>query len=393
MGVILGAFPESWGDVAKDLSRLKHSQLDLDDIQRRLRAFEVNTKARLGAANKVGAGKPSAKPRGGMGHLCTHCERGVHEGAICYSKLREDYMRQYPGQPSPPTPWLWRIVRAGKRLPIQWAPVIKEFGHPSQSGKPPKLLGHTRQAHCTYMDNHRKHTPSSSPQLWCADSGATKHMCKDKTLFTQYTPFHTRGYIQGATQGMTSPVVGKGQVELVQHDTSGQSHTLVLHDVLHVPTLHDNLLSLTRLDHHGLTVSMGDRQCKIENGGITYGQGTLVEGLYVLEYPGSESTLQARQAHGPLSSTPPRTATTLSTPCHKAVQWPDTTSFTQFPRSQSPTREPSVSLSHLYHHRLGHPTPVSTPCHSASWHEDCPLAYQFPLQRQDLLVSPASRAS
>jgi len=83
----------------------------------------------------------------------------------------------------------------------------------------------------------RTHYPKPAQQ-WCADSGATKHMCKGKALFTEYRPLTSPAYIQEATRSMRS-VLGKGTVEQRRHTEHG-STTLVLHHVLFVPTLHDN---------------------------------------------------------------------------------------------------------------------------------------------------------
>jgi len=46
LSVIGNALPESWDDLRKDLFRIDAAEIDLEDIQRRLKAFELNCKAK-----------------------------------------------------------------------------------------------------------------------------------------------------------------------------------------------------------------------------------------------------------------------------------------------------------------------------------------------------------
>jgi len=48
LSVVGNALPESWEDLRKDLFRIDAADIDLEDIQRRLKAFELNNKAKAG---------------------------------------------------------------------------------------------------------------------------------------------------------------------------------------------------------------------------------------------------------------------------------------------------------------------------------------------------------
>ncbi|VVA37216.1 PREDICTED: retrotransposon, partial [Prunus dulcis] len=73
---------------------------------------------------------------------------------------------------------------------------------------------------------------------WWIDTGATKHICGDKSMFSTYQEISggEQLYMGNST---TAAIVGKGKVLL--KFTSGKELTLL--DVLHVPDIRKNLVS------------------------------------------------------------------------------------------------------------------------------------------------------
>ncbi|KAL0445959.1 UNVERIFIED_CONTAM: Retrovirus-related Pol polyprotein from transposon TNT 1-94 [Sesamum latifolium] len=76
-----------------------------------------------------------------------------------------------------------------------------------------------------------------NPREWWIDTGATRHICSDKEMFSTYTPINGRKLFMG--NSATSNIVGLGKVVLKM--TSGKELTLI--DVLHVPDIRKNLVS------------------------------------------------------------------------------------------------------------------------------------------------------
>ncbi|SCZ88409.1 BZ3501_MvSof-1269-A2-R1_Chr10-2g02534 [Microbotryum saponariae] len=92
---------------------------------------------------------------------------------------------------------------------------------------------------------------------WLLDSGANRHMANDVHLFTHLQP--VKGpHVAGVAGSL--PSTGSGSVEL--NTTSGR---VAVADVLHVPSLPCNLLSVRRLDRLGFTVSFGSNVATIRN--------------------------------------------------------------------------------------------------------------------------------
>lgn len=110
---------------------------------------------------------------------------------------------------------------------------------------------------------------------WWIDSGATKHVCKDKKLFKTYEPVEegTNVYMGNSS---IAQVQGKGTIVL--EFTS--SKTLSLRDVYHVPEVRKNLVSGSILDRHGFKLVFESRRFVLSKGGVFVGKGYMCEGIF-----------------------------------------------------------------------------------------------------------------
>ncbi|KAL9420128.1 hypothetical protein AB3S75_037830 [Citrus x aurantiifolia] len=75
---------------------------------------------------------------------------------------------------------------------------------------------------------------------WIIDSGSTNHMTGCSKIFSFYSPCAGNQKIKIA-DGSLSAIAGKGSIVI--------SNTLILHNVLHVPNLSCNLLSVSKITH------------------------------------------------------------------------------------------------------------------------------------------------
>ena len=78
---------------------------------------------------------------------------------------------------------------------------------------------------------------------WMVDYGATRHICGNKSAFTSYTTVKEREEQVLVDDSRSSPVIGKGKVLLKL--TFGK--VFALNDVLHVPNICWNLVSVSML--------------------------------------------------------------------------------------------------------------------------------------------------
>ncbi|PON88964.1 hypothetical protein TorRG33x02_151930, partial [Trema orientale] len=86
----------------------------------------------------------------------------------------------------------------------------------------------------------------SNPREWWIDTGASRHVCSDKGLFTTFEPVEN-GEKLFMGNSATSEVQGLGKVVLKM--TSGKE--LTLNNVMYVPDIRKNLVSGSLLNKHG----------------------------------------------------------------------------------------------------------------------------------------------
>ena len=97
---------------------------------------------------------------------------------------------------------------------------------------------------------------------WIVDSGATCHICSSKELFQE---FQTLSQPTKITLGdsRTVEATGRGAVEVKLNLPGGKSNTGRLSEVLYVPSLAYNLLSVPKATEAGKTVMFGETRGEI----------------------------------------------------------------------------------------------------------------------------------
>lgn len=142
----------------------------------------------------------------------------------------------------------------------------------------------------------------TSINTWIVDSGATQHMTPHKHAFDSYESISGRNVFMG-DNGVVE-VTGKGSI-IVETNVEGQRRRIVVHDVLHVPKLHANLLSVGKLVSRGLVVQFNTKGCAVRTReGELIATSSMDANLYRLELKvvsGADvSCLAHTSANGPL---------------------------------------------------------------------------------------------
>ena len=108
---------------------------------------------------------------------------------------------------------------------------------------------------------------------WWIDTGATRHICSDKNMFSEYNKVvdGEKLFMGNAT---SSKVEGKGIVKM--KFTYRKIVTLV--DVLHVPNIRKNLVSGPLLSKKGFKLMFESNKFVLTKGGMYIGKGYLADG-------------------------------------------------------------------------------------------------------------------
>jgi hypothetical protein len=112
---------------------------------------------------------------------------------------------------------------------------------------------------------------------WIVDTGATRHICTNKDMFTTYEKTDGENVFMGNSASAT--VQGKGKIVLTL--TSGKLITLT--NVLHVPEMRRNLISGSLLMKAGLKLSFDSDRLVITHNGEFVGKGFCNGGLFTLD--------------------------------------------------------------------------------------------------------------
>ena len=105
--------------------------------------------------------------------------------------------------------------------------------------------------------------PSTNSQ-WILDSGATCHMCNKETMFNNLQALSVPLNVT-LGDGRNLQAVGRGNVTLKMNLPQGKVQICTLHDVLLVPQLAYNLLSITSASKRGKTTTFTETTCEIRS--------------------------------------------------------------------------------------------------------------------------------
>ncbi|KAK7287237.1 hypothetical protein RIF29_00393 [Crotalaria pallida] len=258
-GLLIEKLPESWKDYKQQLKH-KHKQLSLADLITHIIIEDTNRKElKVARAKAMGAkanlvqnkkryahnkdsghstfvptvaSNPSFKKKG-KGH-CFVCGKSGHYASVCRHRKRNE-------KPSKPNV---NLVQGDDII----AAVVSQA----------LMIANVRQ--------------------WVVDSGATRHICADRSAFTSYTSVGEGEEEVYLGDSRTASVLGKGKVLLKL--TYGK--TLSLSEVLHVPSIRANLVSVALLGKVGVKVTFESDKIVMTKNNVFVGKGYCDQGLFVL---------------------------------------------------------------------------------------------------------------
>ena len=114
----------------------------------------------------------------------------------------------------------------------------------------------------------------SNPREWYYDTGATRHICSDKGMFTTYQESKSD---EKLFMGNSSSSTVEGTGKVILRLTSGKE--LTLNNVMHVPDIRKNLISGTLLSKNGFGVNFNSDKLVLSKHGVYLGKGYVKDGL------------------------------------------------------------------------------------------------------------------
>lgn len=127
------------------------------------------------------------------------------------------------------------------------------------------------------------------------DSGATRHIFHDKTLFHTYETLSRPVRVSGFGSKLSAEAPAKGSIKF-SANINGETKVLTMTDVLHVPTARVNLVSQSQMDLKGVEAYLGQGKVVLYKNKTAFARGTLIDGLYRLDIDPIPSSLTDRIA-------------------------------------------------------------------------------------------------
>ena len=99
---------------------------------------------------------------------------------------------------------------------------------------------------------------------WCVDAGASQHMINKREFIENYREF-LKPQIVRLGDDREAKAYGKGNISVKPLNSGGICKSAELKDVLYVPALTKNLLSLSEITRKGYSISFGNKKFVILN--------------------------------------------------------------------------------------------------------------------------------
>lgn len=124
---------------------------------------------------------------------------------------------------------------------------------------------------------------------WYLDSGASNHICKDKACFRDLKPPLEQGV--RVANGAQMKEKGRGKIQKQFLDEVGQVRKFELQDVLYVPDVKANFVSVSQITKRGLEVQFEGAKAFVKRQGQIVAIAELEDGLYRLKEASISGTM------------------------------------------------------------------------------------------------------
>ena len=241
----------------------------LEEAERRLAAMNKPPETALRTSDKKKKESKKKEAKGKNKLQCWHCKKEGHMRIKCQNWLKDtDEGRTYATD----------HLESGK---AKTGPLPTPGAKGNLSPERAQVIAESHEEACW-----EAHESSRSRMDWIVDSGATRHMTPDRKAFIEYST--VKDWPVETANGTVLPGIGLGKVRLFV-SVGGRTRSVVLTDVLHVPQIRGNLISVTKLQDRGLVVETTAPPAKkaliIRRHGRKVGVASRVGNTFVLDRP------------------------------------------------------------------------------------------------------------
>lgn len=216
-------------------------------------------------------------------------------------------------------------------------------------------------------------TANIKNELWYIDSGASEHMCRDRSIMSDFVS-DNKSLIVKLANGDRLYTAGRGSVQV----TMKNGIIKTISNVYYVPNLTTNLLSVSAIIKKGFKVVFSSSNCQIYDGKVIIATATLYDGIYQLDtiestqflcnfvenknassfsgYSSADRTSKMNKSHEDrsiLTYEPKQPVAVVAMPVPACEQQQQDTHSLEF-RTNTPACKDAVASHEVWHRRLAH---------------------------------------
>ncbi len=250
--IILTALPDTWDSFISSIDPTDLDPVKLigrilqEDQRRRSRPQAGGSTALVAFKAPTISGKRPAKPKSKFrpGVTCHNCGRVGHIKPECRSPPNPSAQTYHPNSSSSTAPPAFQRNYPRPKPPGTRPGARVHFTHTDDSssqGNPPRPGGYAFAISDVFI---------ASPQdrnIWLADSGASTHVCNNRSYFKSDYEETPGQFISGAG---SIPALGRGSVDVIFINKKYDRHA-TLCDVIYAPDLPCNLVSIGSMTDAG----------------------------------------------------------------------------------------------------------------------------------------------
>lgn len=266
---LLLSLPKSFEAVVAALETIDQSKLSLEFVKARL--LDENNKRKNSGRITISSQHSTAFGTQSFRFNCYNCGRPGHKRSECRSKPKTISFNPQNKQPRNTNQYQntnnYQSTSGNRHRPMSSSHYVANMDESEE------------EAVCFVAGSVSEHTVDDHIK-WLLDSGASEHMANNEKYFFDLERLKIPIQIAVAKDKQTLTATMSGNIKILYHGT-----VITVNNVLYIPNLKFNLLSVSKLEEKGFAVMFSNGKATISRKNKVYLEAVRDEKLFVINVP------------------------------------------------------------------------------------------------------------
>ena len=252
VALFLSSLPESYRTLITALETRPEDDLTIELVKNKL--LEEYARRNNNSGDTYSSEQKALKANEGHGKAAASANPVMHKPITCFFCKKPNHVKKE----------CRKYIEWKRKNPDHKAKTVTEYVHAADDDE---------------LDLCFRACGTVLTDAWCIDSGATSHMCNSREFFTDITEHQGQVVLANGVKLPTAGI-GEGYIQCVRQN--GECQRIKITDVLYVPQLKGNLLSVRKLTAKDFVIEFEGDRCKIIKEILCVATATEGKGLYEL---------------------------------------------------------------------------------------------------------------